>query len=166
MTVNPSTYQDVIDTDGVTLTIPHGVGYVWASMLWDMNWNLIGEHGYNPDIYDAWDTGGNNLALQLVMDGMKFQRCRPGFVSGRDAILDADLALTGGENQCLIWEAFARRGLGVNAAEKSTNKTFDGTADDTLPAECGNASGVVVPLLPAFMAEEIARRAGRRRAAR
>ena len=76
------------------------MGYVWASMLWEMNWNLIDEHGFNPDIYDAWDTGGNNLALQLVMDGMKFQRCRPGFVSGRDSILDADLALTGGENQC------------------------------------------------------------------
>ena len=58
----------------MTLTIPHGVGYVWASMLWEMNWNLIDEHGFNPDIYDAWDTGGNNLALQLVMDGMKFQR--------------------------------------------------------------------------------------------
>lgn len=162
MAVNPSTYQDVIDTNGVTLTIPHGVGYVWATMLWEMNWNLIGDHGYNPDIYGAWDTGGNNLALQLVMDGMKFQRCRPGFVSGRDAILDADLVLTGGENQCLIWEAFSKRGVGVNAVEKSTNKTGDGTANFDVPSEC-SASRVVIPLLPAFMAEEIARRGGRRR---
>ncbi|HEX5578072.1 MAG TPA: M36 family metallopeptidase [Candidatus Limnocylindria bacterium] len=166
MDVNPSTYQDVIDTNGVTLTIPHGVGYVWASILWDMNWNLIADHGYNADIYDAWDTGGNNLALQLVMDGMKFQRCRPGFVSGRDAILDADLALTGGDNQCAIWEAFAGRGVGINAAEKSTNKTGDGMADFGVPAGCGSANGVIAPLLPALTASEIARRSRRRRTAR
>jgi hypothetical protein len=163
MEIDPATYQDVIDTDGVTLTIPHGVGYVWASIMWDMNWNLIGEHGFNPDIYDAWDTGGNNLALQLIIDGMKFQRCHPGFVSGRNAILDADLALTGGENQCLIWEAFARRGVGASAVEKSTNKTGDGTAAFNLPSECNDATGLVVPLLPAFLAEQISRRVARRR---
>ena len=164
--VNDASYQDVIDTDGVTLSIPHGVGYVWASMLWEMNWNLIDEHGFNPDIYDSWDSGGNNLALQLVMDGMKFQRCRPGFVSGRDAILDADLTLTGGENQCLIWAAFAKRGLGVGAVEKSTNKTGDGTASDDMPSGCASGNGLLVPLLPAFLAAEIARRSGRRRTIR
>lgn len=150
MAINPSTYQDVIDTDGVTLSIPHGVGYVWATMLWEMNWNLIAEHGFNPDIYDSWDTGGNNLALQLIIDGMKFQPCRPGFVDGRDAILDADLALTGGENQCPIWEAFAKRGLGVNAVQKSSNKTSDGTADFDVPRECAANSGFIPPVLPAI----------------
>ena len=124
MTVNPATYQDVIDTDGVTLSIPHGVGYVWASMLWEVYWNLVEEHGFNPDIYDSWDTGGNNLALQLVIDGMKFQKCSPGFVDGRDAILMADKALTGGENQCLIWEGFAKRGLGFSAKQGSSQEDW------------------------------------------
>ena len=149
--VNPSTYQDVIDTDGVTLSIPHGVGYVWATMLWEMNWNLIEAHGYNPDIYEAWTEGGNNLALQLVIDGMKFQPCSPGFVKGRNAILDADLALTGGDNQCLIWEAFAKRGLGFSAEERSSKKTGDGTAAFDLPAECGGSAGVVLPVVPAIL---------------
>ena len=36
--------------------------------------------------------------MQLVMDGLKFQGCDPGFVAGRDAIIAADEALTGGEN--------------------------------------------------------------------
>lgn len=33
----------------------------------------------------------------------------------RDAILDADTALTGGANACEIWTAFAKRGLGEDA---------------------------------------------------
>ena len=70
--------------------VPHGVGFVWATMLWDMYWALVDEHGFNPDVYDAWNTGGNNLAIQLVLDGMKLQPCSPGFVDGRNAILAAD----------------------------------------------------------------------------
>jgi extracellular elastinolytic metalloproteinase len=36
-------------------------------------------------------------------------------IQARDAIVDADKALTGGENQCEIWKAFAKRGLGSQA---------------------------------------------------
>lgn len=131
MTENPTTYGDI---DG--LAVPHGVGYAWASMLWDVYWALIEEHGFNPDIYDAWSTGGNNLALQLVIDGLKLQVCRPGFVDGRDAILDADVALTGGANQCLLWEAFARRGLGASASQGSPFSSEDGVEAFDLPAQC------------------------------
>jgi hypothetical protein len=163
--VNPSTYQDVIDTNGVTLSIPHGVGYVWASMVWEVYWNLVDEHGFNSNIYDGWDTGGNNLALQLIIDGMKFQPCSPGFVQGRDGILDADLVLTGGDNQCLIWEGFAKRGLGFSAEQRSSKKTADGTAAFDLPPECGSAGGVVVPIgLPALLADSAS--SGRLRRAR
>ena len=110
------------------LTVPHGVGFVWNTMLWDMYWNLVAKHGYNPNVYDAWTTGGNNLAIQLVVDGMKFQPCSPGFVDGRDAILAADQALTGGENQCAIWRAFTKRGLGAGASQGSSNNVLDGVA--------------------------------------
>ena len=65
--------------------VPHGVGYVWASMVWEVYWNLVAKHGFNPNVYDGWETGGNNLATQLVLDGMKLQPCGPGFVDGRDA---------------------------------------------------------------------------------
>ena len=165
MDVNPSTYQDVIDTDGVTLTIPHGVGYVWASMLWEMNWNLIDEHGFNPDIYDAWDTGGNNLALQLVMDGMKFQRCWPGFVSGRDSILDAGPGLTGGENQCLIWAAFAKRGrVWVRSRSPPTRPV---TARRTSACRwLRQRQRLAAAAAAGLHGREIARRGGRRRSAR
>ena len=135
--VNSFTYSDI---SGVS--IPHGVGFVWATMLWDMTWNLVDAHGFNADIYDDWSTGGNNLALQLVMDGMKLQPCGPGFVDGRDAILAADNILTGdgtafsGANQCLIWDAFADRGLGFAADQGSSNSVGDGTEDFTQPDFC------------------------------
>ena len=41
-------------------------------MLWDLYWDLIDKYGFNPNPYESWDTGGNNLAIQLVVDGMKF----------------------------------------------------------------------------------------------
>lgn len=43
------------------------------------------------------------------------QPCNPRMVSARDAIIEADIALTGGENLCEIWSGFAKRGLGVGA---------------------------------------------------
>ncbi|HEY9283054.1 MAG TPA: T9SS-dependent M36 family metallopeptidase [Pyrinomonadaceae bacterium] len=132
--VNPSTYISLMDTTNISQ--PHGVGYVWATMLWEMYWNLVKAHGYNPNVYDSWQTGGNNLAIQLVMDGMKLQPCRPGFVDGRDAILQADVQLTGGENECLIWQAFAKRGLGFSASQGSSLSRFDGRAAFDLPPAC------------------------------
>jgi Fungalysin metallopeptidase (M36)/Fungalysin/Thermolysin Propeptide Motif len=138
MTINPSTYNTI-----KTAAEPHGVGYVWASMLWDLYWNLVKAHGFNPNPYEPWHTGGNNLALQLVVDGMKFAPCEPGFADARDAIIAADAALTGdvvdgvpGENECLIWRTFARRGLGVNASQGNFESKADGKNGFQVPAHC------------------------------
>ena len=133
LAVNSFDYSDLS-----SLPVPHGVGFLWATMLWDLNWALIEDHGYNPNLYDPWHTGGNNLALQLVIDGLKFQPCSPGFVDGRDAILAADFILTGGANQCTIWRTFARRGLGLSASQGSASSTIDGTAAFDFPIECFN----------------------------
>jgi extracellular elastinolytic metalloproteinase len=140
--IRPTPYTTDTTVNGVTygdiggLAVPHGVGYAWASMLWEVYWNLIADHGFNPSIYGAWSTGGNNLALQLVVDGMKLQPCDPGFVDGRDAILLADQLLTDGVNQCAIWNGFAKRGLGVNAIQGSTHKVGDEVEDFDVPAAC------------------------------
>lgn len=133
--INASTYG-MID-DGGAISIPHGLGYIWNTMLWEMYWNLVDVYGLNNNIYQAWNTGGNNLAYQLVTDGMKLQPCNPGFVTGRDAILAADLALTGGDNQCLIWEGFAKRGLGFGASQGSSAVVGDETESFAMPAACG-----------------------------
>jgi extracellular elastinolytic metalloproteinase len=51
----------------------------------------------------------------LVLNAMKLQSCRPSFFDARDAIIQADQVLTGGENYCELWRAFSQRGLGPKA---------------------------------------------------
>ncbi|MCC5916846.1 MAG: M36 family metallopeptidase [Cryomorphaceae bacterium] len=121
-----------------TLSIPHGVGTVWSAMIWDMYWALVDKHGFNPNMYES--SGGNNIAMQLVIDGLKYQPCGPGFVDSRDAILKADSIRYNGENQCLIWETFARRGLGYSADQGSPSSRSDGTQAFDIPAYCENVS--------------------------
>ncbi len=126
MSINSSTYDRI-----KTAAVPHGVGYVWATMLWEMTWELVDEYGFDPDLYHG--TGGNNLAMQLVIDGLKMQPCSPGFVTGRDAILEADAVNNEGVNQCRIWRAFAKRGLGYSATQGSSNNVSDGVEAFDMP---------------------------------
>jgi hypothetical protein len=148
MEIQPFTYNSIKTNswlNNTTIVAPHQVGHGWASILWDMTWELIDRYGFNPNLYESWDTGGNNLAYQLVLDGMKLQGCFPGFVNGRDGILAADQALTGGENQCTIWSAFARRGLGFSAVQgSSANRDDNEEAFDTHP-DC--ADGFAGPVM-------------------
>jgi len=62
------------------------------------------------------------------------------FIDGRDAILLADQALTGGANQCSIWKGFAKRGLGMSAKQGSSASVTDGTQSLDVPAACQGAS--------------------------
>jgi hypothetical protein len=70
------------------------------------------------------------------MDGMKLQPCSPGFVTGRNAILQADELLTGGNNSCALWKGFAKRGLGFSAAQGSSNSVNDGVEAFDFPPAC------------------------------
>ncbi|KAF2129686.1 extracellular metallo proteinase MEP [Dothidotthia symphoricarpi CBS 119687] len=122
MTTNPQTYQSVELYSRV-----HPIGGIWASMLYEVLWNLIDKHGKNdgpkPD-FDENDvpTDGRYLAMKIVMDGMSLQPCNPNFVQARDAIIDADWLLTGGANACPLWTAFAKRGLGEGARYQVTGR--------------------------------------------
>ncbi len=132
LAVNPLTYGDAPATGGQV----HAMGTIWASALWDMYWNLVNERGFNSDFYDSSSTDGNIVALQLVMDGLKLQPCSPTFLDARDAILLADVNDYGGANQCSIWRAFAKRGMGVNAQDGRNHKDINVTEDFSVPAEC------------------------------
>lgn len=136
---NNWTYDSI--TSG-TLSV-HRVGSVWAQMLWEMTWALVDKHGFDADLANG--SGGNNLATQLIVDGLKLQPCSPGFVDSRDAILQADAINNGGQNTCLIWEKFAERGLGVGADQGSSDDRLDGVEDFSVPASCGVSLGVAAP---------------------
>ncbi len=125
---NPQTYGDIAATN-----VPHGVGEIWMDMVWEMYWELVIKHGFDGDYYTG--TGGNNMTIQLVIDGMKLQGCNPTFIAARDAILLADLNNTGGENECEIWRAFAKRGAGVSAIGGGINVGDETEAFD-IPGTC------------------------------
>jgi extracellular elastinolytic metalloproteinase len=138
MQLQPFTF-DSIRTNGWvgggTLAAPHGVGHGWAAVLWDVTWDLIDKHGFEPDVYGDWSEGGNLLSQQLVMDGLKYQGCAPGFVDGRDAIITAETVLTDGEDFCTLWASFSRRGLGHSAQQDALNRrNYGGDPDASFEA--------------------------------
>ena len=95
----------------------HGNGQIWASAVYDIR---------------AQYPGGVEPMADLVLDGMKATPANPTFVDARDGLLDADAA-SGGANQCLIWSAFAGRGLGTGS---TTGLDTVPTASDDVPAAC------------------------------
>jgi extracellular elastinolytic metalloproteinase len=114
MTKNTYTYAQLGTASG-KYDETHDVGEVWATVLWDLNWQFIYKYGYNADFFSA--TGGNNKMLKLVLDGCRTQVCNPGFLDGRDALLRADTLTNRAANADLIWAVFARRGMGYSAKQ-------------------------------------------------
>jgi len=111
--IDPQTYDFInragYNSDGNV----HAKGSVWCTILNEAYWEMVGKHGFDPDWYRG--TGGNNVLLQNVVDGLKIQPCRPTFVDARNAILLADKQNYDSKHVCDLWVAFARRGLGFSA---------------------------------------------------
>lgn len=139
ISVNPQTYDFI-----KTAAVPHGVGSVWAEMLWEVTWALIDEHGFDTNPYnftgDVNQDAGNIMAMALVIEGLKLQPCSPGFVDGRDAIMAADQAIYGGANECILWDAFAKRGLGFSANQGSSGSRSDGIQAFDTPSQLASLS--------------------------
>jgi len=139
-TVNDYTYND---TNGMEYTnassqvVPdvHSIGFVWATMLWDLHWQYVAKYGYASDVTSN-TTNGSSRVLQLVTDALKLQVCNPSFVEGRNAILAAELNTTGGADRCMIWRTFAKRGLGLNASAGLKTNINDQVEDYSVPADC------------------------------
>ncbi|MEO8515406.1 MAG: T9SS-dependent M36 family metallopeptidase [Flavobacterium sp.] len=135
MAVNPHTYTDSNNqwytdtTSGLDVIDVHGLGSIWCVMLWDLAWNYIDKYGYDPNIYNG--TGGNNKVMKLVLDAIKIDGCDPTIVTGRDALIAADQATTGGQNYCMIWKTFARRGVGVGASSGANSASASDIQDQT-----------------------------------
>ena len=147
MSIDPATYGDYNESNAV-----YDVGVIWCSALWDMNWLLIDEYGYGEDISQGYDpavagkNGGNNLALKLVEDSLKLMPANPSLLDGRDALLQADVILTGGANQRIIWEAFARRGMGLSASDGGSPNSSHVVEAFDMPS----SDPVVVSSMPAW----------------
>jgi len=146
--INPLTY-DVTNRsfnieEGAIRVNAHQVGTVWASILWDLTWKLIETHGFDANLTDP--TSGNFIAFNLVMSALKLQPCNPSFITGRNALLKADELLYNGANSCLIWEAFANRGVGLHASagfNTDPEDISDQQEDFTKPESCTSVYNTV-----------------------
>jgi extracellular elastinolytic metalloproteinase len=160
--INPSTYK-TLDRPGYWGV--HAIGEVWAEILWVVEQRLIKKHGFSDTLFPptANEDGtipygnfyrkptsssakdaplvpkhGNTLLVQLVLNGMKLQKCRPSFFDARDAIIQADQVLTGGENFCELWKGFSERGLGPDARLEGSTPWGGGvrTNGHSVPLAC------------------------------
>ncbi|PIL32515.1 hypothetical protein GSI_05218 [Ganoderma sinense ZZ0214-1] len=123
-TTNPLRYSDL-----QTLNEQHDIGEVWANVLHNVYAQLVAAHGYSATARtDPTTTGGNVVYLHLFLDALAIQPCNPTFPQARDAWIQADAIRYNGANYCLLWNVFASRGLGVNAASHID--------DTTVPSEC------------------------------
>lgn len=98
----PLTYGSVQGTE------VHNDGEVYAAI----GWRLF-------QIYRARGIAKDVLLDELV-DGMNYTPSSPRFEDMRDGIL-ASVAATGSGHECLVWQAFARYGVGVGAHAQTAN---------------------------------------------
>jgi extracellular elastinolytic metalloproteinase len=118
MNINPlvCNVQLTVDSDISRLESVHEIGTLWASILYEVYWNLVDAKGFSSDWLNASQENGNIIAMKNIITGLKIQPCNPTFLNARDAILAADDANYGGKYKCLLWKGFAKRGLGVFAS--------------------------------------------------
>ncbi|CAE6441585.1 unnamed protein product, partial [Rhizoctonia solani] len=105
--VNPRTYATLKG-----LTAVHSIGEVWALLWHEIYAALIAAHGFTSEKNNTESTAGNVVALHLFIDAMKLQPCNPTFITARNAVIQADANRYNGANKCLLWRAYAKRGLG------------------------------------------------------
>ncbi|MCX6950826.1 MAG: M36 family metallopeptidase, partial [Verrucomicrobia bacterium] len=139
LTKNPLTFRDIDPTQasshpgiprspviGSQASEVHNAGEVWCVTLWEVRANL------------------NQLALQLVTDGMKLSPANPNYLQARDAILQAELVATGGANRMEVWRGFAKRGMGAGATAPASSTTVGLVENFDLPDDL--AVGPTSPL--------------------
>lgn len=96
----------------------HRNGELFAATIWDV-WEL----------YQANSLSVNTLLTDFV-GGMNFTPSSPTYITMRDGLL----AQTPASRDCLVWRAFASRGMGVGASISRT--TFRVVQSFTVPTGC------------------------------
>ncbi len=151
MTKNPETFADIDPTQisfppavpispifGVgTANEVHNVGEIWCTTLIECRANLWDQHGFS----------GNERMMQLVVDGLKLQVANPNMLQARDGILQADTNDYAGADLCLLWKAFAKRGMGPLATSPS-GSTATGVVESYALLQFAYPDGLPTQLQP------------------
>ena len=150
--VDPLNYSDV----GYDLTGPevHADGEIWVAINWELRQALADKYAASyPEDDQALQAQcadgtlpvdrcpGNRRWIQLYLDSYLLMPTAPTFIDARNAILAADTMRFGGANQDALWTAFAKRGLGRNAAGTNGSGRTAGVESDTNPLPDFEAPG-------------------------
>jgi len=131
---NPLNYSDI----GYDVTGPevHADGEIWNAVNSAVRQELALRYALkfppgNRTLRQACTDGklaadqcpGNRRWIQLVYDAWLLLPSRITMVDARDAMLAADQMRFGGANQAVLWDAFARTGVGRDASSTDTTDT-------------------------------------------
>ncbi|HEX6257543.1 MAG TPA: M36 family metallopeptidase [Euzebyales bacterium] len=128
MSDSPLNFSDV----GYDVTGPqvHADGEIWSATNFDIRRDMIARYGAgSAGDQRACADGqtpvgqcpGNRRWVQLVFDAWLLMPATTTMLDARDAMLAADAVRFGGANADLLWNAFARRGMGDAAIATSGN---------------------------------------------
>ncbi|HEX5948498.1 MAG TPA: M36 family metallopeptidase, partial [Actinomycetota bacterium] len=137
MSASPLNYSDV-GYDFVcnqpscpALTQVHADGEIWSATQFDIRQAMNARHGSGSaaaqiacanGLTPVGSCPGNRRWIQLVFDSWLLMAVGTvSMVDARNAMLAADMLRFGGANQDLLWNAFARRGLGEEASSAGQN---------------------------------------------
>ena len=114
----PNTYSDVLGNS------VHNDGEIYAATMWYLR--------------QQWLASGRTMdqLWSYVIDGMNFTPSFPAYEDMRDGIL---AAMPTQAEDCIVWDAFAKFGIGVNANGQQS-APFSVTEDFSKPAACSGAA--------------------------
>ena len=114
----PNTYSDVLGNS------VHNDGEIYAATMWYLR--------------QQWLASGRTMdqLWSYVIDGMNFTPSFPAYEDMRDGIL---AAMPTQAEDCIVWDAFAKFGIGVNADGRQS-APFSVTEDFSKPAVCSGAA--------------------------
>ena len=158
---NPLTFGE-LGYDSVGNQV-HADGEIWNATMWRVRQALVNKHDKRFPYGDeelqvrcskgvpnlgpkqSEDCPGNRRWVQLMFDSFLLQQGATSMLDARDAFIAADRMRYDGGNRSVIWKAFARSGMGVDA------QTADADAGDVKPsfaALSGNNTVEFRPVLP------------------
>ncbi|MEO9323557.1 M36 family metallopeptidase [Nocardioides sp. C4-1] len=136
---NPLNYSNYgFDTTGPEV---HADGEIWNGTQWEVRQALVKKYdkrfpyrnrALQLRCAQATSTSsplrpeqcpGNRRWVQLLFDSFLLQQGATSMLDARDAMIAADRMRFGGANRQLLWDAFARRGMGVGATTKDGEDT-------------------------------------------
>ncbi len=129
---NPLNYSNYgFDSTGDEV---HSDGEIWNGTNWEVRQALVekwnrsfsyqnaglqlkcAQAGRNKGVVRPQQCPGNRRWVQLMFDAFLLQQGATSMLDARDAFIAADRMRFGGENRKVIWDAFARRGMGTKAS--------------------------------------------------